>query len=153
MKLIQENIKSIDFNDIVYLKEAYVGELRCVVAGLKNGRKLPLTMLESRDDCKSPITELNEQLDCELLKDFHVGDAGFFAVRKGEVNTLYVIESKEKGVVKVGAKFASQFLRNGILLTYQPPTARLYKIQSEIRAEYLARKEAEQDENNGSSLL
>ena len=153
MKLIQDNINDININDIIYLKESYVKNGRCVVAGLRNGRRIPLTMLDDGKECKNPIYELDQHYNGKLLDGFFIGDLYLFAVRKGDVNALYIEDTNDKYMVKVSAKFASPYFRDGVVLTCQPLTRRLNGIRAQIRAEYQARKEAEQGDNDGSSLL
>ena len=153
MKLIQDNINDINVSDIIYLKESYVKNGRCVVAGLRNGRRVPLTMLDDGKECKNPICELDQYFNGKLLEDFYIGDLYLFAVRKGDVNALYIEDTKDKYMVKVSAKFASPHFRDSVVMTCQPLTRRLNGIRAQIRAEYQARKEAEQGDKDGSSLL
>lgn len=153
MEIIQENINNIRISDVIYLKLAHLKGKRCVVAGLKSGRRVPLTKLESPTTCSNPLYELNMELNGELLNDFYVGDGHLFAVKKGEVKTLYVIDEKNTNLVKVGAKFETPLFRDFVDLAYQPNTKWLSKIRQDIREDYLERQSNNAGESDGCSIF
>ena len=153
MEIIQENINSIKIGDVIYLKLAHIKGQRCVVAGLKSGRRVPLTKLESPEICSNPLYELNMELNGELLTDFYVGDGYLFAVKKGEVKSLYVVDDKNTNLVKVGAKFETPLFRDFVDLAYQPNTRWLSKIRQDIREDYLERQSNNSGDNDGYSIF
>ena len=126
MKLVEENVKNIDINDILYLKLACVGEARCVVAGLKGGRRIPLTTLETKKQSLRPIAELDKFYNGKLLKDFYVGDCHGFAIRRGAAESLILNRMSKEGLVQVGVKLKDRWFGGEVIdLAVQPTTDKL----------------------------
>lgn len=139
MKVIYKNMALVgSFNNIMFLKVANIQGKMCVVAGLRNGRMLPLTDAVSEDECENPLRELNHRCGDKLLNGFNMGPKDKFALRKYCIRKMELVSTETPGFVLVSVVVDSHKYNKPVRLSILPVNRRLVEMQKQVENERLA---------------
>lgn len=134
MKVIYKNMAIVGgLDNIMFIKVANIRDKRCVVAGLRNGRMLPLTDAVTKEECENPIRELNERCGNKLLNGFNMGPQDTFALRKNCIERMSLVGTPD--AVLVSATIDSTRYYKPVKLAFLPPSGELVELQRRVQDE------------------
>lgn len=146
MKVIYKNMALVgSFDNVLFIKIANIRDRRCVVAGLKNGRMLPLTDAFKKDDSENPIRELDDRCGNKLLKEFNMGPQDNFALRKCCFKRLNLVATPD--AVLVSATVDNNKYYKPVNLALLQPSVELVELQRRIHNEQTSMRDSSEFQN------